>query len=213
MDAYALRTPEDSVRLYRGWAADYDETFAQAHGYVAPREIARAWLAEAAPDGRPVSGPVLDVGAGTGLVAEHLRGLTVDAVDISQEMLDAAGTKGLYRRRIRADLTQPLDIADACYAGMVSAGTFTHGHVGAACLPELMRIAMPGAVFALSINAQAFDAAGFGSAFAGLVADGAITPIRFRRAPIYEGAAHEHAGDTMLVALFRRCGQQDGRLP
>jgi SAM-dependent methyltransferase len=205
-DAYGLRTPEDSVRLYRGWAVDYDETFARAHGYVAPREIARAYLAEAGPGAGPVLDPVLDVGAGTGLVAEHLRGLTVDAIDISQEMLDAAGAKGLYRRRIRADLTQPLGIPDAAYAGFVSAGTFTHGHVGPACLPELMRIAAADAVFALAINAQAFDAAGFGSAFAGLVADGAITPVRFRRAPIYEGGPHEHAADTMLVALFRRCG-------
>lgn len=211
-DAYALRTPEDSVRLYGGWAADYDATFAQRLGYVAPREIARAFLAEAGDEALPGAGPaphpaphpVLDVGAGTGLVAEHLSGLTIDAIDISQEMLDAAGAKGLYRRRIRGDLTRPLDIADAHYAGFVSAGTFTHGHVGPACLPELMRIARPGAVFALSINAQAFDAACFGSAFAGLVADGAITPIRFRRAPIYEGATHEHAGDTMLVAVFRR---------
>jgi predicted TPR repeat methyltransferase len=213
-DAYGLRTPADSVRLYRGWAADYDRTFAQAHGYVAPREVARAFLDEAGPDGGARAGPVLDIGAGTGLVAEHLRGLTVDAVDISQEMLDAAGAKGLYRRRIRADLTGPLPMADAEYSGFVSAGTFTHGHVGPACLPELMRIARPGAVFALSINAQAFDAAGFGSAFAGLVAEGDITPVRFRRAPIYEGATHEHARDTMLVALFRRCrGQDSGRPP
>jgi predicted TPR repeat methyltransferase len=200
-DAYGLRTPEDSVRLYRGWAADYDETFARSHGYVAPREIARAYLAEAGAG----AGPVLDIGAGTGLVAAHLGGETVDAIDISQEMLDAAGAKGLYRRRMLADLTRPLGIADATYAGLISAGTFTHGHVGPACLPELMRIARPNAVFALSINAQAFDAAGFGSAFAGLVADGAITPVRFSRAPIYEGATHEHAADTMLVAIFRRC--------
>ena len=203
-DAYSLRTPEDSVRLYKGWAADYDETFARSHGYVAPREVARALLVEAGGEVGPVLDPVLDIGAGTGLVAEHLRGLTVDAIDISQEMLDVAGAKGLYRRRIRADLTQPLGLPDDDYAGVVSAGTFTHGHVGPACLPELMRIARPGAVFALSINAQVFDAAGFGSAFAGLVADAAITPVRFRRAPIYEGATHEHAGDTMLIATFRR---------
>ena len=104
--------------------------------------------------------------------------LTLDAVDISGEMLDVAAAKGLYRRLIRADLTRPLDIADAQYGGFVSAGTFTHGHVGPACLPELMRIARSGAAFALSINAQIFDAAGFGSAFAGLVAEDAITPIR-----------------------------------
>jgi predicted TPR repeat methyltransferase len=199
-DAYCVRTPEDSVRLYRDWAGNYDESFARSLGYVAPREIARVFLTET----RAEPGPVLDIGAGTGLVAEHLHGLTVDAIDISQEMLDAAAAKGLYRRRIRADLTRPLDIPDAEYAGFVSAGTFTHGHVGPVCLPELMRIARPGAAFALSINAHVFDSAGFGSAFAGLVADGFIEPIRFRRRPIYEGGAHEHADDTMLVALFRR---------
>lgn len=196
--AYALETPEDSVRLYSGWAATYDTSFAAAHGYVAPREVARIYREEGGAE------PVLDIGAGTGLVGEHMRGLSVDAIDISREMLDVAAAKGLYRRCLCADLTGRLDIADAAYAGFVSAGTFTHGHVGPACLPELMRIAAPGALFVLSINARVFDSAGFGSAFAELVAEGAIGPVDFRSVPIYEDATHEHARDTMLVAVFRR---------
>jgi SAM-dependent methyltransferase len=198
--AYSLKTPEDSVALYRGWAESYDDGFAATHGYVAPREVALAFLAEAGPR----SEPVLDIGAGTGLVAEALGDLVVDGIDISQEMLDAAAAKGLYRERICADLTAPLSIADASYGGFVSAGTFTHGHVGPVCLPELMRIARPGAVFVLAINAQVFDDAGFGSAFAGLVADGEITPVGFRRFQYYEGADHDHAADQGLMAIFRR---------
>lgn len=196
--AYALETPEDSVSLYRDWAATYDESFAASHGYVGPREVARIFRREGAP------GPALDIGAGTGLVAAELLGVTLDAIDISREMLDAAGVKGLYRERICADLTGPLALPDAAYRGLVSMGTFTHGHVGPVCLPELMRIAAPGALFVLGINALAFDKAGFGSAFAGLVADGAITAIGFERIPIYENASHEHADDKGLVAVFRR---------
>jgi SAM-dependent methyltransferase len=210
--AYALKTPDDSVQLYRDWAGSYDETFVRAHGYVAAREAARAFLAEAGAAPGPVLGPVLgrvlgpvlDIGAGTGQVGEHLRALTVDGVDISREMLDVAAAKGLYRRRIVADLTQTLPIGDASYGGLISSGTFTHGHVGPACLPELMRVARAGALFVLSIKPEVFDEAGFGSAFAALVAARAITPIDFRRARIYENATHDHTADTTLLAVFRR---------
>ena len=198
--AYSLKTPEDSVKLYRDWAETYDSGFADKMGYVYARNVAEALLGElggATPE-------VLDIGAGTGLVAEELPGLTVDAIDISQEMLDVAGAKGLYRERICADLTKPLDIADAKYGAMVSAGVFTHGHVGPSCLPELMRIAAPGAVFVLGINSEVFDSAGFGSAFAGLVADGLISPVQFRKAACYADADHDHADTVIILAVFRR---------
>lgn len=196
--AYALKTPEDSVALYKGWAETYDSEFAATHGYVLPNKVAETFLAEGG------QGPVLDVGAGTGLIAEALGDVVVDGIDISQDMLDVAGNKGLYRNRICADLTQTLDIADGAYGGFTSSGTFTHGHVGPVCLPELMRIAAPGALFVLSIYGEVFDSAGFGSAFADLVADGTIEPLRFRRIRIYEITDHEHGEATGLLAIFRR---------
>lgn len=199
--AYALQTPEDSVRLYGGWAQDYDRDFAAAHGYVFPAEVAKLFTER----GSAAHAQVLDIGAGTGLVAEALPGVTIDGIDISAEMLAVAEAKGLYRRRIVADLTRPLPmIGDGAYSGFISTGTFTHGHVGPACLPELMRIAAPGALFVLGIKADAFDKAGFGSAFAMLVAERRITPIDFASAPIYRGATHEHAADRALVAVFHR---------
>lgn len=196
--AYNLKTPDDSVKLYKGWAETYDSEFAKTHGYVVPKVVADVFRAEGG------TGPVLDIGAGTGLVAEGLKALDVDGIDISQQMLDVAGSKGLYRNRICADLTQPLQIPDRAYSGFTSAGTFTHGHVGPGCLPELMRIAAPGALFVLSINGHVFDNAGFGSAFADLVANDAIEPVRFRRVNYYENADHDHAEDTGLLAMFRR---------
>ncbi|MEM9737394.1 MAG: class I SAM-dependent methyltransferase [Pseudomonadota bacterium] len=201
--AYRLKTPEDSVELYRSWADTYDADFAESHGYIIPAQVAEALLAEA-----PSPWPVLDVGAGTGLVGAELAARSdgaVDAVDISPEMLAIAEAKGLYRERIVADLTQRLDLPDATYGGVVSAGTFTHGHVGPVCLPELLRVARPGAVFCLSINAQAFDQAGFGSAFAKLVAAGEISPLSFRDVPMYvPNATHAHAADRGLIAIFQK---------
>ena len=198
--AYSLETPEDSVKLYREWATTYDSGFVEETGYVYAKNVAAVLLEElagATPD-------VLDIGAGTGLVAGALAGLTVDGLDISQEMLDVAGQKGLYRNRICADLTGPLEITDASYGAFTSAGTFTHGHVGPICLAELMRIAQPGALFVLGINAGVFDQAGFGSAFADLVADGVISPIRFRKVDCYANTDHAHGDTVILLAVFRR---------
>ena len=169
-------------------------------GYAAPRRIAETFLAE----GGAEAGPVLDIGAGTGLLAEHLPGLTVDGIDLSPEMLAQAGAKGLYRNRIEANLLKPLDIPDASYGGFTSSGTFTHGHVGPDCLPELLRIARPGALFVCGVVPPVYDGMGFGSALAQLVARGAIGPLDFREIAIYEGVDHNHAADTGLIMIFRK---------
>jgi SAM-dependent methyltransferase len=198
--AYALETPADNVDYYRDFARTYEEGFVKDTGYVYPREVARLFRATAGPE----DSPVLDVGAGTGLVAEHLGGLTVDAIDISPEMLERAAAKGLYCRRIVADLTQRLEVPDATYGGLVSAGTFTHGHVGPVAFDELLRISRPGALCCLGINLAIFDAAGFGSALARLVAAERITPVDFREVAFYERTDHEHSGDRGVVALFRK---------
>jgi SAM-dependent methyltransferase len=198
-EAYEINGPEEARRLYGDWAETYDDSFGAAWGYIAPREIAAILRSEIAP-----TAEILDIGAGTGLVAEHLRGLTVDALDITPEMLRIAEPKGLYRRLMLGDLTATLDIPDGSYDAIVSCGTFTHGHVGPECFPELLRITRPGAVFACGNIGPVLDGAGFGSALARLVALGRITPIAWRDIPIYEGVDHPHKDDRGLVMVFRR---------
>ena len=115
-----------------------------------------------------------------------------------------AAAKGLYRNRITADLTGTLDLPDTAYGALVSSGTFTHGHVGPVALAELLRVARPGALFCLGINLEVFDSAGFGSAFARLVAARRITAINFHALKFYEGIEHEHSGDSGVAAVFRK---------
>ena len=197
--AYEIDGPEAARRLYGQWAATYDSAFGADWGYIAPREIARLLLSEIGE-----LTPILDIGAGTGQVAEHLNGLATDGIDITPEMLAIAAQKGLDRTLIEGDLTRPLDLPDAAYGAVISCGTFTHGHVGPDCLPELLRVTRPGAPFCCGTKPDVFDRMGFGSALAGLVAEGRITPVRFRRIDIYEGADHAHKDDKGLVIQFRR---------
>ncbi|MEO1139755.1 MAG: class I SAM-dependent methyltransferase [Pseudomonadota bacterium] len=197
-NAYEINGPDEARSLYGRWAETYDDSFGDGWGYVAPREIARLFLS-----GNNADTPVLDIGAGTGLVVEHLQGLETDALDITPEMLRVAQAKNLYRTLITADLTRPLDLPDDTYGGIISCGTFTHGHVGPECLPELLRITRPGALFVCGTIAPVLDGLGFGSALARLVAHNRIEPVGFREIPIYEGADHPHAADRGLVMVFR----------
>lgn len=201
--ALGLQSPEDSLRLYRDWAASYDAGFARAMEYRLPAHVAAAFLAAGG------AGPVLDVGAGTGLLAEALReqGFTgeIDGVDLSPEMLEKAAAKGLYRHLALADITRPLALPRR-YRGIVSSGTFTQGHVGPEAFGPLLAVAEPGALFALSINAAVHVSMGFDRALADPATG--ICALRLVDVQIYGAAAQAldpaHAGQRAHVALFRK---------
>lgn len=206
--AFALTTDEERLRFYRDWAATYDATFAAAMDYRLPANLAAVFLAEGG------AGPVLDVGAGTGLLAEALRaqgfGGMIDAVDMSPEMLAEAAAKGHYRALVEANVTRPLPLQGG-YAGVVSTGTFTHGHVGPEALEPLLAVAVPGALFALSVNAVVYTSHGFDRALASL--GSRIAGLRLVEVPIYGPAAAErdpeHAAHRAQVVLFRKAASHD----
>jgi predicted TPR repeat methyltransferase len=198
--AYSIETPDDNRRIYSAWAETYDKTFAQDMDYRMPAVIAELYRQSGG------AGNILDIGAGTGLVAKFLGDLgigPIDGMDISPEMLVVAGKKRLYKRLFEGDVTQRLDVPDGTYDGIVSAGTFTLGHVGPEAIDELLRVAAPGARLALSINAKHYEKAGF-KAKLDYIQD-QITDFALPEAAIYgENATGDHASDTAFVALFRR---------
>ena len=159
--AYALEDREQALALYRDWAATYDRTMLEGLGYLTPHRTALL-LARHVPDRRTT---VLDVGSGTGLAGVELATLgfsALDGVDISPEMLAVASARAIYRKLFEADLTGPLPMGDGAYGAMICTGTFTHAHVGARCLDELMRCLAPGGVFACTIHSDVLGPAGFG---------------------------------------------------
>ncbi|MBI1170880.1 methyltransferase domain-containing protein [bacterium] len=202
--ALALTGPDATLKLYREWAASYDSGFARDMEYNLPAHVARAFLAAGG------TGPVLDVGAGTGLVAQRLRDLgcegPIDGLDFSAEMLAVAATKAVYRTLTLADVTRPLPL-ERVYMGITSSGTFTAGHVGPEAFDPMLAVALPGALFALSINRRVWQAKGFDKALPDLVEAGRVTGLRLIEVDVYGNAAArldpEHAEDRALIALFR----------
>lgn len=198
-DSFAIKTPEDSVRLYRAWAPTYDTGFADRMGYRLPEMVAEAFVKAGG------LGPVLDVGAGTGLVGERLAAFgagPLDGIDLSPEMLAQARAKEVYRHLVLADLGMPLELAANAYGGIVSSGIFTHGHVGPQVFGELMRVAAPGSVFALSVNDGVYVSRGFQACFTAMAAQ--ISGFSIREAPIYDRPDPEHAGQRAQIVVFRK---------
>ncbi len=149
--ARALRNIEDAAALYATWADSYDADVFGEGRFVGSRRIADLLLAALA--GRDVA--VLDIGCGTGEVGGHLArsGLTViDGIDLSPEMLAVAAGKSIYRGLFAADLHGRLPDGLGTYSAMVSAGTFTGGHVGAVAIPALLDLLEPGGLIAWVIG-------------------------------------------------------------
>lgn len=199
-DAYAMSSPEEVKALYRTWSRSYDVVFGDSQGYQLPRKVASAFV------GAGGVGPVLDVGAGTGLVGSALRRINVkdiDGIDLSEDMLEVARMKGDYRGLYAGDVTRSLDLIDAPYMGVVSAGTFTLGHVGPDALQHLLDVAASGALFVISVNDAHYVSAGFEAAFTGF--GDQITGLTSREVRIYDDRADEkHRSDKARLLVFRK---------
>ena len=92
---------------------------------------------------------ILDAGAGTGGIGEMLkaRGYTnVDALDISQEMLNLAKGKNIYKRLICAPLvdTHMNEIQTAEYDVVLCAGCIVYGQVKPGAIEQCARFVKPG---------------------------------------------------------------------
>lgn len=185
--AYTIEDEGEQRALYKDWAETYDDAMVGGLQYTSPKKCARL-LAEHL---RDTSLPVLDVGCGTGLAGLELSRLgfgTIDGIDVSEDMLAMAGRRGIYRDLMAADLLQALPVADAVYGGAICTGTFTHAHVGAGCLDELVRTFKPGAVFAFTVHRDVHEEMGFAGKLDALSRSGALQLLAHSRGTYYDSS-------------------------
>lgn len=129
--ARAITGSDDARSLYADWAASYDSDVFCTLKVTGSNTIADLLFEHTA---NVQAARVLDAGCGTGAVAERLKPLgfeVIDGVDLSPDMLKIARSKNLYRALTEANLNQAFDLPHTPYTAIVSAGTFTTGHVGA----------------------------------------------------------------------------------
>ena len=204
--AYATKGPEANRELYASWAATYESGFIVDSGYVYHQEVVKVFCDSFS----GLSGPVLDVGCGTGVVGAEMAKLgisVIDGIDISPEMLAEAAAKThngrpVYRRLIEADLTGRTELADGAYTGIVSSGAFTHGILGPETISELLRAASPGARFALGINSAHFEEFGFDQWLEQRRSEGHISELEFKLRPIYGDVDDDDPNQWTRIAVF-----------
>ena len=168
--AYAAKSNAELRAVYDAWAAQYDQDL-QAFGYSYPPAIAGLV-------GRYVrerEAPILDAGAGTGIVGEVLSilGYTrLTGIDLSDGMLAIARAKSVYAELKNQTLGERLDFADDSFAAVVSAGVLTTGHAPPSCLDELIRITRPGGHLIFTLSVPVYEEGGFGAKLDALSAAG-----------------------------------------
>ena len=201
-DAYSVKTPEDNIKLYKVWASSYDDDFAKKNDYRSPVLISNYY--DKYSNKNDV--PVLDVGAGTGLIAEVMNKkntIDIDAIDISPEILESAKSKNCYNKLLEADLTKNLDIDNNYYGAIVSAGTFTHGHIGPNALDELLRVTKPSGLFVITIHSKVYVNQNFGKKFQDI--NEQITDFTFHEEKAYgNNPDKDHGNDTVFITVFRK---------
>mgnify|MGYP001164857589 FL=1 len=199
--AYSLGAPDTHIDFYRDFAELYDSTFAASLGYIYPLGIASVLSRQQRPQGA-----ILDIGCGTGLVATAIREVdpsaVIDGVDISPDMLGKARAKGEYRDLVLADLTADCSHIATDYAAIVSAGTFTFGHLGPELILDIVGLCRLGAVAALGVNSVYFVEQGFRDVLDSLETEGRITNVALHEIPIYDGRDEAHQDDTAMILAF-----------
>jgi trans-aconitate methyltransferase len=185
--ARSITSAGEAAEVYADWAATYDEDVFGRLGFIGSARIAELLVAHL-PD-RTM--PVLDLGCGTGAVGVRLAELgvtTIDGVDLSPEMVAVAEQTGAYRTLMVADLTAEVGAGGVdlgVHGALVSAGTFTSGHVGPDAVPRLLRLLEPGGLVAWVIGSEVWPA------FETVLSASALTVLHVAHEPIRRGAGLE----------------------
>jgi predicted TPR repeat methyltransferase len=154
------KNSQEVAEIYDNWAEDYEQRIL-SYGYSTP--AVTAWFF-----GRyvePKDGTtVLDAGAGTGMMGEILAPLgyhNLIGIDISQNMLEFARTKGVYKELRQMELGGQLDLPTDNFSAVVSTGVFAAGHAPPESFEELIRTTRPGGHVIFSVRTDVYVDAGF----------------------------------------------------
>ena len=162
----------DTAGLYDAWAVRYEQDLRDV-GYAAPMRCAEA-LAAADPS---LTGPVADLGCGSGLSGEALAavGFTeIDGYDFSEGMLALARAKNCYRDIVFADLSQEGVVPDRGYRHATLIGVLHPSHAPPQALSGALALLSAGGCVVFTINDETLNHPEYEKYVDGLVTSEAI---------------------------------------
>jgi predicted TPR repeat methyltransferase len=149
--------PGYSRQLFNWYAGKFDHMLAGSLKYRAPEDMA-AILVEAKPGPRAFSA-FLDLGCGTGLVAEALaKHFVIErkaGVDVAEKMVEVSRLKGFYDEVIHGDAAEVLADKPAAFDLIAAIDLFIYVGDLAGLMPLMARALKPGGVQAYTIEKMA----------------------------------------------------------
>ncbi|KAL9967994.1 hypothetical protein ACROYT_G026318 [Oculina patagonica] len=158
-------TEDDVRRVYDDWAGRYDKDLSTA-GCVFYKPTSNFFdnVVDEVFQGKITKQEIriMDAGAGTGLVGVELHKLgydNIDALDISQGMLNEAKKKNVYQKFICAPLSDQRTpgIEAGEYDALVCVGTLVFAHVKPAAFDEIVRMVKNGGLVCFTLRADGYN--------------------------------------------------------
>ena len=158
---YHLHQSITHKQAYDEWAITHDEEV-MAVNYRAPYSVALEAI-KVCP-----SGIFLDIGCGTGLVAESIRSncsetVVLDGCDASKGMLRIASEKKIYRSLVNCDI-HAMPFAAASYDLITAAGVLVGskdrqlaGNPDHRAIPEIARLIKPNGFFVFTVSCRVWE--------------------------------------------------------
>jgi predicted TPR repeat methyltransferase len=162
-NVYSAKDNQTLEKAYDQWAEKYDQ-HVTAFGYQIPSVVAGLFGRYLSPE----TGPILDAGAGTGLMGTILDALGYQkqvGIDMSGGMLDKAAQRNIYTALHQMVLGERIDFLDDHFSACQSVGVFTAGHAPASAFEELVRVVRPGGYIFFSMLEEVFEEKGFKEKF------------------------------------------------
>lgn len=199
---YKLRSAQDVAGFYDNAAREYDLFVERRMGYLVHERVARTYNRWAT----ALDKDVLDVGCGTGLVAQALdmSAQSIKGVDISEEMLSISEQKHLYSGLYKANMNNISDALATDFGAVVSAGSFTFGHISEVGFENLLHYARAGALFVISVNQRHFDEVDYPAMLDRMVAQKKISPPVIDNSLAFSQEKHPLSNETVNIVTFRK---------
>lgn len=163
-------TNQEMRRRYDLWAELYDSDVGSYDDYLVPREAAKVASRTLSKDGR-----IFDAGAGTGLVGQALVSEGFEnlvAVDYSEQMLEVARSKGVYREIHQCDLGAATPFDASSFDAVITCGTTSQ--MPSYSLREFVRVVRPSGFIIFAVIQEPWEICGYAEIYKELNAQGKI---------------------------------------
>ena len=196
-------TDSDAIAdYYDDWAKTYDETLV-TWDYQAPRDAAALLAPHLSPNAH-----ILDVGCGTGLVADALSqfgDFHLDGIDISAKSLKLAEKRGGYEKLVCHDLQKhPLPLEDDSFDAAISVGVLTYIADAEALFRDLCRCVRAGGVIAFTQRTDRWEALDFAAMIGSLESEGLWTTLHISEPRGYLPGNEDFADEIKIIHTLCR---------